>query len=486
MGSSMNPSKRAQAAPSRPVLGREPESSRREGRPPGDPAPFAGPPPCNASGRHSGSDLSASFAPRGAVEPGDRPCGASRAGGPTAAGMPTHGVQTTVLPANAPCPPTRLRGGPNTPEGKRRSRGNALKHGMYAKKLLPEVLGHECVDGKIRDYLEEFNPQTPVEEHYVKAMARHAAALEQLGEIEGAVLRKGAVGALAVSQCLGSDCGLGRASGRTGWTEEDIMLAGAAGGNDLDRVTRARRAHERGMKEAQQQFEAHRQHRLAAAGPAAPGPFPPPAGAACVASDGATERLAATRFPDEDACAEYLAEWARRQPFRCPDCQHDRAKWIAVRECKESRWQCSNCRRQVRMRHGTVLAESHLPLRTLFLAIECLLLHPDATNAEVAEAAGIRRRGTAGRIAKKIRGALGSPGASRCLAGLDAVFLEAAIRPPPTFGANPVGPLDAAPVTGAVARPGAAPVTESPETPPGPALRGDDLRQSFPANMGQA
>ncbi len=418
--------------------------------------------------------------------PGDAPCRALRALTPVTVDRPTDGGQKPGLPGKVACLPKRPRGGPRTTEGKQRSRGNAMTHCMYAKTLLPEVLGTELLARRIRDLMAECDPQTPLETHYVTEMARHTVALERLGEAEGAVLRKGAAGAAALSQLFTFDGGMAGMDGRMGRSDEDIMLAGAVASNDLERVTRARRSHERGMKEAQGQFEELRQRRLATAGPAAMGALPPPADAAGVASEGAAQRLATTRFPDEDSCVAYLADWAQNQPFSCPRCGHDRASRIARQESARCQLQCRACRRQVSPRQGTVFACSPLPLRSWFLAIAFLFDCPNATGVEIAQAAGITRRKTARTLAEKVRAALESADRSRRLAGLDAVFLEAGIRPPPTFGASPVGPLDAEPVTGAVARPGAAPVTESPEMPPVPAFPGANLGQSVPANMVQA
>jgi predicted RNA-binding Zn-ribbon protein involved in translation (DUF1610 family) len=67
------------------------------------------------------------------------------------------------------------------------------------------------------------------------------------------------------------------------------------------------------------------------------------------------------RFPDEAACARWLA--AKRWPdgFRCPACGHDRA-WELGRE--RLTLQCAACERQVSVTAGTVLHGSHLGLRT--------------------------------------------------------------------------------------------------------------------------
>ncbi len=379
---------------------------------------------------------------------GGGPQGVLPAADPTAAG------RAVTAPPGGPSPAPTRQGGPKTPEGKRRSRANALTHGGYAKTLLPEVLGPEVVNYYIDLYWNEYDPQTPLETHYVWELAQRAAQVERLLGIEEAAMRQGADAALQLAAFCPRPGGPG---GGTGLTATDIMLAGAVNRNIMDPLTRARRIHELAFQEKRRVLMELQQKRLAPAEPAAE-----------VSPLHRSRPIAATRFPDNESCVTYLTEWARRQPFRCPQCKHDQAKWIRVRGPEESRWKCARCRRQVRIREGTVLAGSHVPLRAWFLAIECLLRHSDATTAEVAEATGIGRPETVRCVAKKIRAAFASPEVSRRLAGLDAVFLNLAFRPPPPPGAawGPAPQLDAEPDTDAVARPGVAPVTEPFETPP--------------------
>jgi ISXO2-like transposase domain/Transposase zinc-ribbon domain len=84
------------------------------------------------------------------------------------------------------------------------------------------------------------------------------------------------------------------------------------------------------------------------------------------------------RFPDDAACARWLA--AKRWPdgFRCPACGHDRA-WELGRE--RLTLQCAACARQVSVTAGTVLHGSHLGLRTWFLAAWLVATHKNGMSA---------------------------------------------------------------------------------------------------------
>ena len=57
------------------------------------------------------------------------------------------------------------------------------------------------------------------------------------------------------------------------------------------------------------------------------------------------------RFPDEDACRQYLFESRWPEGFRCPRCGSEAATGLPRRLL----WQCSACRYQVSVTAGTVL-----------------------------------------------------------------------------------------------------------------------------------
>ena len=66
-------------------------------------------------------------------------------------------------------------------------------------------------------------------------------------------------------------------------------------------------------------------------------------------------------FPDDAACAEWLAK--RRWPdgFICPACTSKKG-WKL--EAKPWTWECAACGRQTSTTAGTIMHRTHLPLRT--------------------------------------------------------------------------------------------------------------------------
>lgn len=84
------------------------------------------------------------------------------------------------------------------------------------------------------------------------------------------------------------------------------------------------------------------------------------------------------RFPDDAACAAYLA--ARRWPdgFVCPSCGG--AKGWGLRT-KAHTWECAACRRQTSVTAGTIIHGSHLPLKAWFTAIHIMTSHSNGISA---------------------------------------------------------------------------------------------------------
>ena len=121
------------------------------------------------------------------------------------------------------------------------------------------------------------------------------------------------------------------------------------------------------------------------------------------------------RFPDDDACARWLA--ARRWPdgFHCPACGHDKS-WELGRE--RLILQCARCERQVSVTAGTVMHRSHLPLRIWFLAAWLMATHKNGISArQLWLQLGLGSSKTAWLLCAKLRRAMVAPGREP-LAGL--------------------------------------------------------------------
>jgi predicted RNA-binding Zn-ribbon protein involved in translation (DUF1610 family) len=115
-------------------------------------------------------------------------------------------------------------------------------------------------------------------------------------------------------------------------------------------------------------------------------------------------------FPDDAACADYLA--ARRWPegFVCPACGETRG-W-ALKGKRFTR-ECAGCGKQTSVTAGTVMHRSHLPLKTWFTAVHILTSHSNGISALQLQAQlGLGSYKTAWLLLQKLRRAMVDPGRS--------------------------------------------------------------------------
>ncbi len=113
------------------------------------------------------------------------------------------------------------------------------------------------------------------------------------------------------------------------------------------------------------------------------------------------------RFPDDAACADYLAR--RRWPdgFVCPACGG--AKGWALKG-KRFTWECAACGKQTSVTAGTVIHRSHLPLKTWFLAAHIVTSHSNGISALQLQAQlGFGSYKTAWLLLHKLRRAMVDP-----------------------------------------------------------------------------
>jgi hypothetical protein len=84
------------------------------------------------------------------------------------------------------------------------------------------------------------------------------------------------------------------------------------------------------------------------------------------------------RFPDEPACAAYLAATRWPEGFRCPACGHDRGWELAT---KAFTWECAGCAKQTSVTAGTIMHGSKLPLTVWFWAAYLMATHSNGISA---------------------------------------------------------------------------------------------------------
>ena len=77
------------------------------------------------------------------------------------------------------------------------------------------------------------------------------------------------------------------------------------------------------------------------------------------------------KFPDEDACQDYLFNWRWPKGFRCPECKHKKC-YIHKKRHRYDLYECRKCRYQVSLTAGTIFHRTRTPLHNWFFLIFCL------------------------------------------------------------------------------------------------------------------
>ncbi len=120
-------------------------------------------------------------------------------------------------------------------------------------------------------------------------------------------------------------------------------------------------------------------------------------------------------FPDDAACAAYLAAQRWPEGFCCPACGHD-AAW-ALR-AKPWTYECRGCRRQTSVKAGTILHGSKLSLTVWFWAAYLMATHSNGISAlQLQKQLGLGSYKSAWLLCAKLRRAMLAPGRNP-LAGL--------------------------------------------------------------------
>lgn len=113
------------------------------------------------------------------------------------------------------------------------------------------------------------------------------------------------------------------------------------------------------------------------------------------------------RFPDEVACADYLAKKRWPDGFRCPACPSEKGWKLTHRPAI---WECASCHRQTSVTAGTIMHRTHLPLLTWFLAAHLVATHSNGISAlQLREQASIGSYKTAWFLLHRLRKAMVDP-----------------------------------------------------------------------------
>ena len=116
------------------------------------------------------------------------------------------------------------------------------------------------------------------------------------------------------------------------------------------------------------------------------------------------------RFPDEDACAAYLADARWPDGFRCPACGHDKGWELATKAFTR---ECAACGKQTSVTAGTIMHGSKLPLTAWFWAAYLMATHSNGISAlQLRNQLGLGSYKSAWLLCAKLRRAMVAPGRS--------------------------------------------------------------------------
>jgi len=116
------------------------------------------------------------------------------------------------------------------------------------------------------------------------------------------------------------------------------------------------------------------------------------------------------RFPDEKACAAYLADARWPDGFRCPECGHDKGWELATKAFTR---ECARCGKQTSVTAGTMMHGSKLPLTAWFWAAWLMATHSNGISAlQLRNQLGLGSYKSAWLLCAKLRRAMVAPGRS--------------------------------------------------------------------------
>src|SRR5512134_735173 len=112
-------------------------------------------------------------------------------------------------------------------------------------------------------------------------------------------------------------------------------------------------------------------------------------------------------FPEERACAAYLADARWPDGFRCPDCGDDKGWQLSTKAFTR---ECASCGKQTSVTAGTVMHGSKLPLTVWFWAAYLMATHSNGIAAlQLQKQLGLGSYKSAWLLCAKLRRAMVAP-----------------------------------------------------------------------------
>lgn len=156
------------------------------------------------------------------------------------------------------------------------------------------------------------------------------------------------------------------------------------------------------------------------------------------------------RFPDERACAAYLAQARWPNGFRCPSCGYAKGWELST---KAFTFECAACSKQTSVTAGTIMHGSKLSLTTWFWAAWLIATHSNGISArQLRNQLGLGSYKSAWLLCAKLRRAMVAPGRT-LLAGLvevDETTIPLRCKEDPPAGGHGRSPQGKMLVAGAV------------------------------------
>lgn len=130
------------------------------------------------------------------------------------------------------------------------------------------------------------------------------------------------------------------------------------------------------------------------------------------------------RFPDEDACRDYLKEKREEIGVVCNRCGCEKHYWVSTK----SFWKCADCGSWTNLKAGTIMEKSKMPIQIWFMCIHLMTSTKKSFSAlEMQRQLGWKRYEPIWLMMQKVRKSMGKRDGRYQLQGdveLDGAFFE--------------------------------------------------------------